>query len=110
MNEYKIYMSISAFIIIVSLILAVKILQNSADLIYIASSQKIPVEITNNGTKTVFINDEILKPGNTKNLIIGKNEKFIIKDNYGIITVKTYDKIYKIKLKKFEVVVEDGKN
>ncbi|KLO22116.1 hypothetical protein X275_07245 [Marinitoga sp. 1197] len=110
MNQYRIYILIASILILISSFFIINILNNSSDLIMVASTKKLPIEIENKSNEVIFINGEKLKPQNKRNINLGKNEKIIITNNSGTVIIKTFEKIYKVKLKSFEVVIENGEN
>ncbi|SHE33765.1 hypothetical protein SAMN02745164_00247 [Marinitoga hydrogenitolerans DSM 16785] len=110
MNQYKAYILIATILISLSIFFIIKIIDDSSDLITVAATQKLPLVIENKNNNDIFINNEKLGPFESKNINLGKDEKIIITNNTGTVIIKTIEKIYKIKLKSFEVVVENGKN
>ncbi|KLO24696.1 MULTISPECIES: hypothetical protein [unclassified Marinitoga] len=110
MNQYRIYILIASILILISSFFIINILNNSSDLIMVASTKKLPIEIENKSNDVIFINGEKLKPQNKRDISLGKNEKIIITNNFGTVIIKTFEKIYKVKLKSFEVVIENGEN
>ncbi|WGS65047.1 hypothetical protein [Marinitoga aeolica] len=110
MSQYKIYILIATILIIISVFFTVKIINDSSDLITIASMQKLPVEIENKSNDVIYVNNEKLNPLEKKNINLGQNEKIVVTNNTGTVLIKTFERIYKVKLKSFEVVVKNGKN
>ncbi|KAF2957055.1 hypothetical protein [Marinitoga sp. 38H-ov] len=110
MNEYRTYILISLIIISISIFFIIKILNESSDLITIASLQEIPLEIENSSNDIILINEKELGPNKKININLKPNEKLLISNNTGTVIIYTFEKIYKIKLKSFEVVMENGEN
>ncbi|GAB6188656.1 hypothetical protein JCM30566_03950 [Marinitoga arctica] len=110
MNQYRAYMLIASILILLSTFFIVKIINDSSDLITVASMQKLPLEIENKSNRIIFVNGEKLNPLEKKDINLGQNEKIIITNNTGTVIIKTFEKIYEIKLKSFEVVVTNGKD
>ncbi|WP_129409480.1 CBS domain-containing protein [Marinitoga lauensis] len=110
MSQYRIYVLIALILIIISAFFTIKIINDSSDLITIASMQKLPVEIENRSNDIIYVNNEKLSPLEKKNINLGQNEKIIVTNNTGTVLIKTFERIYKVKLKSFEVVVKNGKN
>jgi uncharacterized protein (UPF0333 family) len=110
MNEYRLYILISIIIISISVFFIIKVLNESSDLITIASLQEVPLEIENNSENAILINDSELGPHEKTNMNLRQNEKITISNNTGTVIIRTFEKNYKIKLKSFEVVIENGEN
>jgi hypothetical protein len=110
MNQYRLYIIIAIILILISMLFTIKIINESSDLITVASMRKLPIEIENDSNNIIRINGVEMKPHEKKNIFLNEDEKIIITDNLGTIIIKSFDKVYKVKLKNFEVVVENGKN
>lgn len=110
MNQYKAYIIISLIIISISIFFIIKTINNSADLITVVSLQKLPLKIENQSDDFIIANKEKIKPQESKNFYLDQNKKIIITHNTGTVIIKTFEKIYKIKLKSFEVVINNGEN
>lgn len=110
MNQYRLYIIIAIILILLSTLFTIKIINESSDLITVASMRKLPIEIENDSDNVIHINGVKMKPHEKKNMFLNENEKIIITDNLGTVIIKSFEKIYKVKLKNFEVVVKNGKN